>query len=200
MSVVLAYLATGIGFFLGVGLGMMLAVPATLALLAHPRRPALFLPAAVIAVGSIVVIPMLALPLLLLGLIWFWAHHRLVGTNHAGVVASLVAVALWLGAGAVTLIHLDPSCVRTFQDGTTEAFDPATHGYETGWLWDVDAAATGSASAGPGEAVSEACVSDTLVPWEAGAAIVLAVGSVYSGWRLTSALESRDTVTGKVAV
>ncbi len=191
-SVVLAYLAAGVGFLLGPGLGIMLAIPATLALLAHPRRPALFLPAAVIVIGSIFVITMFTLPLLLLGLIWFWAHHRIVGTNHAGVVGSLVAVVLWLGAVGVTIVHLDPTCVQTIENGPTQAFDPATRGYETGWVWDVDSTVTGGGSAEPGAVVSDSCVSDTVVFWEGAAGILLAVGSVYLGWRLTPPIDRED--------
>ena len=171
-----------------VALAAVVAVPATLALAGLTGRPVLLLPAGLAGVTSLPVLSVLGVPMVLLGIIWFWSYWNLrpVGSVASKAVKTLVVWLLWAASVGVLFIHLDPRCVQVFSDGTVLYVDAALGG-ETGWLWEVSSTVSGSSGILGPDVVSGACTSDIVTGWEALVSLVLAAGAITTGWLMTSA-------------
>ncbi|MEX2252144.1 MAG: hypothetical protein WD895_08755 [Acidimicrobiia bacterium] len=193
-GVVLGYLLAAIAMLNPPGapiLGAIALVAPTMALLAYPHRPGLLLPAGAIAIVSLYMMSLYGLPMVLVGLVWLWVHHQVAGSKPSGATGALVVgVVLWLAVPAVTTVHLDPTCVQTLRDGTVQAVNPATRGYPTGWVWQIDSTvATGTMTAQL-DTIADSCVSNSVVGWETAAAITMAVAAVFLCWLLTKPTEA----------
>ena len=166
----------------------MVAVPATLALAGLTGRPVLLLPAGLAGVTSLPVLFVLGVPMVLLGIIWFWSYSKVrpVGSVASKAVTTLVVWLLWAAAVVVLFIHLDPRCVQVLADGTVLYVDAALGG-ESGWLWEVSSTVSGSSGILGPDVVSGACTSDIVTGWEALVSLVLAAGAITTGWLMTSA-------------
>ncbi len=171
-----------------VALAAVVAVPATLALAGLTGRPVLLLPAGLAGVTSLPVLSVLGVPMVLLGIIWFWSYWNLrpVGSVASKAVTTLVVWLLWAASVGVLFIHLDPRCVQVFSDGTVLYVDAALGG-ETGWLWEVSSTVSGSSGILGPDVVSGACTSDIVTGWEALVSLVLAAGALTTAWLMTSA-------------
>lgn len=152
----------------------LFAVPSAMAMLSHPRRPMMLLPAGIIGLlGMYGMGSVLGLPLVVLGLIWLWAYVRVAPPDRwLRKTTMLLVPLLWFGAAFALWVHLDPACEQRLSDGTIVEVDPATRGFEAGWTWEVSSTVSGSGF-GSQDVVSEVCTSNTLVAWEALSAIVL---------------------------
>jgi len=171
-------------------LGVTAAVAPTMALLAYPNRPGLLLPAGAVAIASLYLMSIYGLPMVVIGLIWLWVHQKVVGSAPSGASRALVVgVVLWLAAPTVMNLHQDPVCEQTLRDGTVQEVDPATRGYSTGWVWDVDSSSFSGSGTAAGDIVSESCSSDSFVWWENAGLVAIAVASVYLSWRLTKPID-----------
>ena len=179
-----------------VALAAVVAVPPTLALAGLTGRPVLLLPAGLAGVtslstGVLLQLPLLGLlgvPMVLLGVIWFWSYSKVRpgGSVIGKAVPTLVVWLLWAASVVVLFIHLDPRCIQVLADGTVLSVDAALGG-ETGWLWEVSATVSGfSEILGP-DVVSGACTSDIVTGWEALVSLVLSAGAIATAWLMTSA-------------
>ncbi len=157
-----------------------IAVPPTLAVLAHPKRPLMLLPAGVIGLlGLLGILSIVGLPLALLGVIWLWAYLKMAPPGRwVSKLAMIVVPLLWLAATAALWVHVDPACERRLRDGTVINVDPAGRGFESGWVWEVGSSFSGTSGPISEDVVYEACTSNAVVPWEAMSAILLSAGSV----------------------
>lgn len=165
---------------------VLLAVPPTTAILSHPKRPLMLLPAGVMGVaGFLGVLSILGYLLGILGLIWLWCYLKLApeGRWVNKVVIGLVPF-LWLAASATLWVHLDPACEQRLGDGTVLEVDPADRGFESGWTWEVGSSFSGSSGPISSDVVFEACSSNTLVAWEVPAALALSSASVFVAFAL----------------
>lgn len=158
-----------------VALGASLAAPPTLALLSLDRRPSL-LPGAAIAilVPSLIVFE-LAPIWLAVALLWYWGWNR--RPVRAEISRSRAAARVGLGflmAAAIfaLFIHLDPVCTQQLADGTTQSIDAATRGYSTGWAFGNGTTSVSSSEEGA-DVVGEWCTSNTIVPGEALASLLI---------------------------
>lgn len=163
----------------------LVAVPPTLALLSL-RRPLLLLPAALTGfLGLFYVLSIWGWGLSLLALFWVVAYLKIapdgLWLRKTGMV--LVPLLFWVGT-LMLWIHLDPVCEQRLRDGPVTELDPATRGFESGWVWEVDTTSFGSSGTVTGDVVYQACASDTRVLWESLAATLLAAGAVAVGWTL----------------
>lgn len=177
---------------------VLFGLPSVIAMLSQPSRSLMLLPAGIIgllaffAMGSI-----LGLPLVILGLIWLWAYLRMAPPDRWARKASMILVPLlWLVATAMLWIHLDPACEQRLRDGTVIEVDPATRGFESGWIWQVGSTFSGSSGPISADVVSEACASNTLVAWEAFSAVALTAGAVLVGFHLSSPLDRQRETAG----
>ena len=171
-----------------VALAVVVAVPATLALAGLTGRPVLLLPAGLAGVTSLPVLFVLGVPMVLLGIIWFWSYSKVrpVGSVASKAVTTLVVWLLWAAAVVVLFIHLDPRCVQVLADGTVLYVDAALGG-ESSWLWEVSSTVSGSSGILGPDVVSGACTSDIVTGWEALVSLVVAAGAITTGWLMTSA-------------
>jgi hypothetical protein len=176
----------------------VVAVPPTLAALSMRNRPLLLLPAGVLGLaGALGLLSIFGFPLVILGLIWFWAYLKVAPRGHLLRKFGMVLVPLlWLGAFIALFVHLDPQCEQRLSDGTVQQVDPVIRGFESGWAWEVD---TSTFSGGSGivsaDVEFEACSSDTVVPWEAALSMLLSTASVAVAWLLggTTNLDDADS-------
>lgn len=177
-------LSVGRSLYTGMVVAVLLAVPATLALLSHPSRPLMLLPAAMIGfTGLFGVLSVLGLPLVFLAAIWFWADIKVVPRGMwPKRLAMIVVPLLWLAAASALWAHIDPVCEQGLADGTVVSVDPATRSLETGWVWQMSDTFSGSGS-NSSDVVYEVCDSNVVVPWEAALSILLSGTAVlYAYW------------------
>lgn len=177
-------LSIGKSLYTGTVVAVLLAVPSTLALLSHPGRPLMLLPAAMIGfAGLFGVLSVLGLPLIVLAAIWLWADVKLVPRGMwSRRLAMIVVPLLWLTASTALWAHIDPVCEQRLADGTMLSLDPATRSMETGWVWQMSDTSSGSGSSSA-DVVLEVCDSNVVVPWEAGLSILLSGTAVlYAFW------------------
>jgi hypothetical protein len=164
---------------------VLVAVPPTLAVLSL-RRPLLLLPAALTGfLGLFSVLSIWGWGLALLSVFWVVAYLQSVSNGlwlrKMGMV--LVFLLFWVGT-AILWAHLDPACEQRLGDGTVREIDPATRGFTSGWVWEVDTSSFHSSGTSSGDVVYEICSSDTRVLWESTAIALLATGAVLVGWAL----------------
>jgi hypothetical protein len=191
-------LSVGRSLYTGIVVGMLLAVPATLALLSQPRRPLMLLPAAMIGfAGLFGVLSVLGLPLIVLAAIWFWADVKVVPRGlWSKRLAMIVVPLLWLAAASALWAHIDPACEQQLSDGTVVSLDPATRSMEGGWVWQMSDTVSGTGSSSP-DVVSEVCDSNVVVPWEAALSILLGgIAVLYAYWTAGPS----QTTHGEVAI
>ena len=167
---------------------VLVAVPPTLAMLSHPDRPLLLLPAGLTGLlGLFYVLSIWGWGLALLGVLWLVTYLQVAPAGHWLRKLAMLAVPLLFLAGTTMLwIHLDPACEQRLRDGTVTDIDPTTRGFESGWVWETDTGSFSSSGTISGDVVYEACASDTRVLWESGAATLLAAGAVLLGWALAA--------------
>jgi hypothetical protein len=178
-------LSAGLSWPRGVVVMCLLAVPATLAILSHPRRPLMLLPAAMIGfAGLFGALSILGLPLIVLAAIWFWADVKLTPRGSwMKRVAMIVVPLLWLAAAAALWVHVDPACEQRLADGTVVDLDPASRSMESGWVWQVGDTSSGSAESISNDVVYEVCDSDVVVAWEVALAVLFSGAAVlYAYW------------------
>jgi hypothetical protein len=173
----------------------LFTVPSVLAMLSQPRRPMMLLPAGIIGLlGLFGMGSVLGLPLVILGVIWLWAYLKTAPPDRWLRKASMILVPLlWLGATFALWVHLDPGCEQRLRDGTIVEVDPATRGFESGWTWEVGSSFSGSSGTISEGVVSEACTSNTLVVWEALAAIALCGLTVLVGFNLVNPSDTKSS-------
>lgn len=167
---------------------VLVAVPPTLAMLSHPDRPLLLLPAGLTGLlGLFYVLSIWGWGLALLGALWLVTYLQVAPAGHGLRKLAMLAVPLLFLAGTTMLwIHLDPACEQRLRDGTVTDIDPTTRGFESGWVWETDTGSFSSSGTISGDVVYGACASDTRVLWESGAATLLAAGAVLLGWALAA--------------
>jgi hypothetical protein len=200
-SVILGYGLAVAGFFVAYGgsdlsfwkaflhgfvVLVLLAVPPTTAILSHPRRPLMLLPAAMMGVaGFLGVLSVLGYLLGILGLIWLWGYLKLAPEGKwVNKVAIGLVPLLWLAASTALWVHLDPACEQRLRNGTVLEVDPATRGFESGWTWEVSSTFSGSSGPTYSDVVFEACTSNALVAWEVLAAVALSAAAVIAAFAL----------------
>lgn len=164
---------------------VLVAVPPTLAALSL-RRPLLLLPAALTGfLGLFYVLSIWGWGLALLAVFWVVAYMQTAPEGQWLRKFGMVLVPLLFWAGTMMLwIHLDPACEQRLSDGSVIELDPAQHGLESGWVWEVDTTSFSSSGTISGDVVYEACASDTHVLWESVAATALGGGAVVVAWVL----------------
>ena len=179
----------------------VVAVPPTLGALSMRNRPLLLLPAAVLGLaGALGLLSVFGFPLVILGLIWFWAYLKVAPPGHFLRKVGMVLVPLlWLGAFIALFIHLDPYCEQGLSDGTVQQVDPVVRGFESGWAWEVDTSTFSGSGIVSAEVEFEACSSDIVVPWEAGVSILLSTASVGVAWLLGGTTDPDDTISSREA-
>lgn len=171
-----------------VALAGVIAVSPTLAVLAA-RRKTLLLAAGLTAMSTVLGFSVLALPMIVIGLIWLVAYGRMAVPGPISRKIATVAV-VWLLATAafgVLFLHIDPRCADTLSDGTVRMVDVTTQGMDSGWTWNVRSSFSGTSSSSS-DVVLSVCSSDTVVDWEAATSIGLSLGAVSLGWWLTRPL------------
>lgn len=173
----------------------LFTVPAALAMLSQPRRPMMLLPAGITGLlGLFGMGSVLGLPLVILGLIWLWAYLKTAPPDRWLRKASMILVPLlWLGATFALWVHLDPVCEQRLSDGTVVEVDAATRGFESGWTWGVGSSFSRSSGPISQGVVSETCTSNTLVAWEALAAIVLCGLTLLVGFNLANPSDTKSS-------
>ena len=172
-----------------VALAGVIAVSPTLAVLAA-RRKTLLLAAGLTAMSTLLGFSVLALPMIVIGLIWLVAYGRMAVPGPISRKIATVAV-VWLlttAAFGVLFLHIDPRCADTLSDGRVRMVDVTTQGMESGWIWNVRSSFAGTSSSSP-DVVLSVCSSDTVVAWEAALSIGLSLGALSSGWSMTSRLQ-----------
>ena len=169
-------------------LAAVVAVPATLALAGLTGRPVLLLPAGLAAITSLPALSVLGVPMMLLGIIWFWSYSNMrpKGSALSKAVTTLAVWLLWAASVVVLFTHLDPRCIQVLADGTVLYVDAALGG-ESGWLWEVSSTVSGSSEILGPDVVSGACTSDIVTRWEALVSLVLSAGAITTAWLMTSA-------------
>lgn len=172
----------------------VVAVPPTLAALSMRNRSLLLLPAGVLGLaGALGLLSIFGLPLVILGLIWFWAYLKVAPRDHFLRKFGMVLVPLlWLGAFVALFIHLDPQCEQRLSDGTVQQVDPVIRGFESGWAWEVDTSTFSGSGIVSADVAFEACASDTVVPWEAALSMLLSTASVAVAWLLGGTTNPED--------
>lgn len=149
-----------------------------------PNRPLGWLSAGVIAAIGLLGLSVIALPMVVIGVVWMVAYgqSRLRPGTGRLIAAAVLPLALSIAAFAAVIIHLDPRCVETLDDGTTRSVASEE---ESGWAWEVDGTSTGTQVVGD-DVSSVACSSDVVLPPEALAVVALSASAVATGWRIAT--------------
>lgn len=194
-AIIVVYVVAGVVFLLrlfggefgfsseiwgALALGIVVSVPASLALLARNGRTSLLLPAAVIAVLCSPIASILMVFLVIAAAIWAWAFARTVrkGSIPRMLAALAVVPALWVASASALFVHLDPVCQETLSQGTTRRVDDVNA--FTGWIWDAPSTQSGVSVVEIG-VVQVVCTSDEITPLEAVAVTLFAAGAIATG-------------------
>ncbi len=161
-------------------LGIVIAAPAILALLALNGRTSLLLPAAVIAFFGSPIVSILFVFLGAAAVVWIWAYVRTSpkGSIRLTFVALVVVPALWFVSAATPFVHLDPVCEETLDDGTVRRVENV--GSYSGWIWDAPSTETSTSIVGA-EVAHVVCTSDEITPIEAVVVALFVTGSIVAG-------------------
>lgn len=173
-------------------LGAVAAAPPTLAVLGITGRPGLLLSAGICAVISAPFLSIFWLIEVVLGIVWLVTYARTPGRGSAArtVVAAIVIPVLWVAAGSLLFVHLDPRCAQTLEDGTVREFDGAANGFESGWVWNAGSEISGSSGVSV-DVVEEVCTSDVVTWPEALAGLALLAALFGVGWTLVEPAEDQ---------
>lgn len=179
-----AFSDDGPGVLQAIATVAMIVLPAIFALISLDRRPSL-LPAAVMAALVSGVLVLEFLPVwLVVAIVWGMVvrgrTRPAAEPRWAWLGRPLLAAAVALPM-VVMFVHLDPVCTTTYTDGRVEQVDPASHGYPSGWRFNLSAYTTGSESVSG--VATEACSSDTVMWWEAILSLIATTGIVLLALR-----------------
>lgn len=152
-----------------VALGVAAGLPAGFAWLSLDRRPGLLPMAAIAALILGVASIVLFAPWLIAAIIWLVAARGRPRDTRSGwrpAAHRVGLVLLAVAAFAVLFVHTDPFCTETLRDGTVNAVDAGSHGFGTGWSFNLTTSGSSSSGAGP-DVASTFCTSDRIVAGEA---------------------------------